>query len=154
MQKVVTSICEVGNIVKDPEVCPDAIAQYSPVFFDAISNYLMGKDRWCNEILGVCSNMKVDAEDLHDEVDKILSTKPESLKNDDFIDQMYDQMAAEIANGDTDREIIKAVHISDVHLDKEYSPGSQAKCDSFLCCRSKFGEPASGEPAAGEWGSN
>ena len=53
-----------------------------------------------------------------------------------------------------DRTIIKAVHISDVHLDFEYSPGSNAQCNNFLCCRDEFGMPGPGQVAAGEWGSN
>ena len=114
----------------------------------------MAKDRWCNEKLGVCTHMKVESEDLHKVVDNILATKPKYLANDDFVDKMYEQMAKEIAEGDTDREIIKAVHISDVHIDMEYAEGSAAKCGSFLCCRAKFGQPAPGDPAAGEWGFN
>lgn len=50
-------------------------------------------------------------------VDRVLATKPLALRDDDFIDRMYDQMAQEIAAGDTEREIIRAVHISDVHID-------------------------------------
>ena len=69
--------------------------QYSPALFDAMSGYLLAKDRWCNEILNVCTHMKVENEDLHDIVDKILATKPKSLANDDFVDNMYEQMAAE-----------------------------------------------------------
>jgi len=119
-----------------------------------MSRYLLGKTRWCNEILGVCTHMKVEQEDIHQVVDNILATKPQSLANDDFIDKMYEQMAEEIANGDTEREIIKAVHISDVHIDTEYTAGSKAKCGSYLCCRAKWGEAGPGEPAAGEWGFN
>ena len=89
--------------MKDPEICPDAVAHYSPILFDAMSNYLLGKDRWCNEILKVCTHMQVEQEDLHAVVDNILATKPKSLENDDYIDKMYEQMAAEIAAGDSDR---------------------------------------------------
>lgn len=89
---------------------------------------------------------------MHDIVDKILATKPKSLQNDDFVDKMYEQMAIEMAADDTEREIIRAVHISDVHIDFEYSVGTNAICDSYLCCRDKWGIPGQGEPAAGEWG--
>ena len=65
-------------------------------------------------------------------------------------------MAEEIGQGgdDTEREIIRAVHISDVHIDSEYSVGSRAKCDSPVCCRAKWGQPGPGELVAGEWGTN
>lgn len=98
--------------------------------------------------------MKVEQEDLHKVVDNILATKPKSLANDDFIDNLYEQMAQEMAADDTEREIIRAVHISDVHIDFMYSPGSKAKCGTFLCCREQWGAAGPDEPAAGEWGSN
>lgn len=50
--------------------------------------------------------------------------------------------------------MIRAVHISDVHLDLQYEVGTNAKCDSLLCCRAEFGIAEPGQPAAGEWGSN
>ena len=139
VQKTAIKLCQLSGMIKDAEICPDAVMQYSPILFNAMSNYLMAKDRWCNEKLGVCTHMKVESEDLHKVVDNILATKPKYLENDDFVDKMYEQMAKEIAAGDTDREIIKAVHISDVHIDMEYAEGSAAKCGSFLCCRAKFG---------------
>ena len=54
-----------SGYINDPEICPDAVMQYSPSLFHATSGYLLGKDRWCNEILNVCTHMKVEKEDLH-----------------------------------------------------------------------------------------
>ena len=81
-------------------------------------------------------------------VDKILATKPASLANDDFVDNLYAEMAAD----PKERQILRAVHISDVHLDKMYAEGSKAHCDSFLCCRAESGMAGEGEAAAGKWG--
>ena len=55
---------------------------------------MLGKVRWCNEILNVCNHVKVVELDLHQVVAKILATKPASLSNDDFIDNLYDEIAA------------------------------------------------------------
>ena len=104
----------------------------------------------CNQVLGLCKNPFIEELPLEDVVDKILSTKPISLANDDFITKLY----AEIAADKNEREVIRAVHISDVHIDKEYLAGSKAKCDSFLCCRAESGTPVAGDILAGEWGSN
>ena len=121
-----TKLCLWTGKLEDPTICGGAVHSYGPALFDATSNYLLGKDRWCNEILNVCTHLKVEEEDLHHVVDKILATKPKSLANDDFVDNMYEQMAAEMIADDTEREIIRAVHISDVHIDFSYAVGSKA----------------------------
>lgn len=58
--------------------------------FESMSRYIFGKVRWCNEILDVCSHVKVEKKELHAVVDRILSTKPASLASDDFNDRLYD----------------------------------------------------------------
>ena len=55
-------------------------------------------------------------------MNNVLATKPKELANDDYIDNMYEKIKTE----GKERQIIKAVHISDVHLDSLYSPGSNA----------------------------
>ena len=55
-------------------------------------------------------------------MNRILATKPASLANDDFIDKMYDEIAAD----ESKRDVIRTVQISDVHMDFGYLPGSNA----------------------------
>ena len=83
-------------------------------------------------------------------MDQILATKPESLKNDDFVDNLY----LEIIQTQTKRDTIKAVHLTDTHIDTEYAPGSKVDCGGYLCCRAEYGMAGPGERAAGEWGDN
>ena len=42
------------------------------------------------------------------------------------------------------------LHLADLHIDKEYKPGSNANCGRPICCRD--GAPKSGETGAGFWG--
>lgn len=64
---------------------------------------------------------------------------------------MYAEMAAD--PGLKDRETIKAVHVTDVHLDTNYAPGTLAECEGFLCCREDVGYPTDdSQSAAGVWG--
>ena len=113
------------------------IDQYADSLFIAMSKQLLNKKRWCNEKLGLCTHLKVQQIDVEDVVSDILATKPVELANDDYVDNMYEQIALD----QTPRQIIKAVHISDVHLDALYSPGSNAQCENFLCCRDEYGPP-------------
>ena len=96
--------------------------QYAPALIGTFSKYVLGKERWCNEILQVCTHVTVEEQDLHDVVNRILATKPASLANDDFIDKMYDEIAAD----ESKRDVIRTVQISDVHMDFGYLPGSNA----------------------------
>lgn len=50
---------------------------------------------------------------------------------------------------------MKALHLSDVHIDMSYEAGTLANCGEYLCCRASSGYPTKeGDQAAGEWGSS
>ena len=116
--------------------------------FTVVENYLVTRDRICNERLGWCKNPVITELNLNDVVKNILATKPESLKNDDYIQNMYDEMA----KSTEPRPTLRAMHLSDVHLDFEYTPGALSNCKEYLCCRADSGTVKPGDIAAGEWG--
>ena len=73
-----------------------------------------------------------------------------SLANDDYIQNLY----AEIAASNDERPVLRALHLSDVHIDMQYEAGTLANCREYLCCRPEVGYPTRpGQEAAGEWGS-
>lgn len=47
---------------------------------------------------------------------------------------------------------MKILHLSDLHVDLLYDEGSAAVCEHPYCCRHAFGDPGTGELAAGHWG--
>lgn len=83
-------------------------------------------------------------------VNRILETKPAIIKDNYFLNNLYDSMDELTIK---DRKTFKVVHISDPHVDFEYTPGSDAFCNDYLCCREKHGFPTEKERQAGEWGS-
>ena len=89
-----------------------------------------------------------DYEYLHyqDYVDDMLKrNKPESLKSNDFVDKLYGTIKE-------DDEVIKILHITDPHVDFNYTVGSNAKCNEPLCCRPENGPAPDAKSAAGQWG--
>lgn len=113
-------------------------------------DYIFTKERICTEKLGVCQLPVIREIDLQTVVDSMLSRKPNSTANDDFIDNLY----AEIAADPNERETFTAIHISDIHIDKDYLEGSLANCPEYLCCRAYAGFPwRKGDIAAQKWGS-
>ncbi|XP_068205913.1 sphingomyelin phosphodiesterase-like [Palaemon carinicauda] len=47
---------------------------------------------------------------------------------------------------------IRILHITDSHMDLEYTEGSAVNCGYPMCCRDRYGYPQPEEPAAGHWG--
>jgi len=109
---------------------------------------VLSQDRLCTETLKVCATPIIQELNLHEVVNGILQDKPAIIKDDNFINSKYE----EIAQSGAARAVLKAVHLTDVHLDLEYKVGMNADCDDFLCCREKHGLPGPGQEAAGEFG--
>ena len=118
--------------------------------FTVVEDYLVTKDRICNERLGWCKNPVITEIDLNTVVSNILATKPASIQNDDYVQNMYQTMALSAEA----RPTLRALHVSDVHLDFDYTPGTLSNCKDYLCCRKDSGFPTHKDDiAAGEWGS-
>ncbi|CDW86227.1 ser thr protein phosphatase family protein [Stylonychia lemnae] len=79
---------------------------------------------------------------------KMLQDKPEIIKNDDYLNNLYDKV-----NGNKKRPTIKFVQLTDLHIDLDYVAGSNAKCGSMLCCRAMFGFPKDPSKQAKKLGS-
>ena len=75
-----------------------------------------------------------------------LAKKSENLKGDNFIDAVYERIQGQ------NRETIKVIHISDVHLDFGYTPGTNADCNMPICCNKENGFTSDPTKAAGFWG--
>ncbi len=76
-----------------------------------------------------------------------MSTKPDKIKKNDFINKLYDS----IVNQKGRREI-KAVLVTDPHVDYNYVQGADKLCNNYLCCRQDDGFPTEPSRQAGEWG--
>ena len=118
------------------------------VTYTMLTDKMLTRDRVCDEALGFCSKPVILEIDIHQAVDAILADKPESIKDDNFIDNLY----AKIEKETHERKVIKAAHITDVHIDMEYKAGTNIECKSALCCREESGYPKSGETGARQWG--
>jgi hypothetical protein len=78
----------------------------------------------------------------------VLADKPEAIINDDYVSNLY----AQIYSDPNPRATIRAVHISDPHIDLEYKVGTLAVCTGYLCCREEWGYPTDVAYQAGQFG--
>jgi len=83
--------------------------------------------------------------------DEILSSKPAIIQNDDFVDNLYKEIA-EDPNRDQ-RPTLKFVHFTDIHMDLKYRAGASTKCSEVICCRATDGFPTDPALQAGPLGS-
>ena len=76
-----------------------------------------------------------------------MRSKPEIIKDDDYINDLYTEMEG------SKRELIRVVHLSDVHVDFRYTVGTEIDCGNYLCCRPESGYPSDPDRQAKPWGS-
>ena len=69
------------------------VRQFGEPMFDVVENYLLTKNRICNETLGWCKSPVITPIEVDKVVNDILSTKPLSIRNDDYIQNLYARMA-------------------------------------------------------------
>lgn len=104
---------------------------------------------FCEEIVKVCDTDYYKPLKIEDFTDRVLSDKPKELENDDFIQNLY----KDIAKDKKKRRTIKIAHVADAHVDLDYAVGYAGECNGIICCREKFGKPEDPSLQAGEWGS-
>ena len=143
-------VCIYFKLTDTPlKICPQIVPQMGNQLFPVVSGYLTTRDRICDEYLGWCSQPVYEQIDLNKLVTDMMKTKPLAIRDDNFVNNLYAQIAAD----SNPRETYLAVHISDPHLDFEYTEGTLANCDSYLCCRTDVGYPTKpGDIPAGKWG--
>jgi len=64
----------------------------------------------------LCETPDIGQLDVNDYVKKVLSDKPESIKNNDFVDSLYDK----IKSDKNERPTIRQIQMSDPHIDFKY----------------------------------
>lgn len=77
-------------------------------------------------------------------------SKPDYLKSNDYVEKLYEIIAADSKT----RETYNIIHMADMHVDMDYEPGSDAFCGEPLCCRAINGYPQEADKKAGYYGSH
>jgi hypothetical protein len=71
--------------------------------------------------------------------DLMLADKPVMLDGDDFVDKLYQGIAADPNRAS--RPTLKFVHFTDIHMDMLYRVGASKVCSDVICCREVDGFP-------------
>ncbi|KAF9934771.1 hypothetical protein FBU30_000065 [Linnemannia zychae] len=122
------------SISKEPaDVCTGLINSQGPVILDSLLKADLttgdGKEI-CFQVLGVCPSPAVSSGNVH--FPKPRPTNP----------------TVRAASG----TLTDVLHLSDWHVDEQYTPGSEAQCNRPLCCRKYSDSPISPNRTASSWG--
>ena len=88
---------------------------------------------------------------VDDYTKRILSDKPDIIKNNDFINNLYKEIKADKENG-VKRETMVIYHFSDLHWDLKYKQGSNNQCGKIVWWNTDSGDAPSPDKEAGKWG--
>lgn len=113
-----------------------------------IANFLLSPEYSCQIEFGYCSRERYTLDYPQGYADRVLQTKPEYLKSDDFLNQMYSKIKSDPEN----RSTISLVQFTDLHLDFDYVVGTNSECNNVLCCRAENGKAKDPSKAAGVYG--
>ena len=128
------------------QLCPGLIKDFwteqaLPAIFDELGT----EQTWCTFTLKVCEQDQWREIDLDEWVFNKINEKPAIVRDNDYMNQLY-------RNGTSGKTPLKAVLMTDLHLDYDYVIGSKNKnCGRIICCQ---GDPAENEDEKAEyWGS-
>ncbi|KAE8323320.1 Metallo-dependent phosphatase-like protein [Aspergillus sergii] len=134
LEHVVTDACKLAGI-EDDDVCEGAIKEEGTAVYYALKNLKVGSHTsktFCSSIAGLCDYPDVRPYNLTFPVAKSSVTRPPP----------------------SGQSPIRVAHISDTHVDLQYTPGANAQCTKPICCRSFTPEDAPGNASSpcGLWG--
>lgn len=135
-------------VTPDQQVCHGAVTNMGEIIVPVLAESIFSPDYFCGEFLGYCSTSNYYVFYSEDWVDQLLQTKPEQIKDNNYLNSVYDK----ISSDPNPRRKLTAVQISDPHVDFQYAVGANANCGGFLCCRATNGFPSDPKSQAGPWG--
>eukprot|EP00347_Sterkiella_histriomuscorum_P003902 403362501 len=122
--------------------------------FDNIFEVTFEKDFICSYLFPICdsnSTAQVYKEMKEDEyITEILKDKPDFLKNDDFIDNLYKEIDEQSLTQQP--ETYNILQFSDWHVDFRYKEGANKNCKEEICCQADHGFPTKDKDKARKWG--
>ena len=101
--------------------------------------------------LGICKTSQYHYLDPNNDIKRILADKPDFIKDNNFVNNLYKQIEQDKKDG-KERETIKLYHMSDLHWVLDYKVGSNNAWSNLIWCNEKAGKPKSKDQMAGKWG--
>ena len=131
---VVLELCDRFNI-QTPEVCSGLVDLNWPI----VHYIIMNSDA---DVLSLCSTLPISFCAVYE------NNYNWTIAADNSKGPLTSPKAEKPLKTDKDLTI---VHLTDIHFDPEYQPGSLAECDEPMCCRTTAASDVSAAAKAGYW---
>lgn len=148
-EEVATFICENG-MVRNSTMC-SIVKMMGDILVPVVAESILSADYLCSYALQVCDRPRYEDLPSSDYVERLLKSKPANLQDNNYLNTLYHKIN-EAKKSDSNRKLLKAVHISDPHIDFLYKEGTNADCNLPICCRELNGFTDEPKHAAGAWG--
>lgn len=86
---------------------------------------------FCEQFVGICKPRHYEFLDPIDDAKRILADKPDFIKDNNYINNMYKEIAEDKRAG-RERETMLLYHISDLHMNLDYKPGTSNVCNTIV----------------------
>ena len=101
-------------------VCKGTIDIMAESLMPSIESGIFSPQRICDEHFGFCSSPQITELSSESYVNKRLSSKPENIKDNQFVNNLY----AKIAADPNTRPIRRSIQLTDLHIDFKYKVGA------------------------------
>lgn len=105
---------------------------------------------FCEVEIPACNHNKYEILERDSYAEKVLEDKPDIIKDNNFINNLYDEIQEDLDAG-VERETILVYHFSDFHWNMDYTEGANNDCGEIVCCKSDQAAKTD-EQKAGKWG--
>ena len=108
---------------------------YVPPIVEGLIKKFFNPDVMCEIRYEVCKKEHYRAQNLDAFVERVLSDKPDIIKNNDYVDNLYKKIAEDKQNGIV-RQNLTIYQLADLHIDLNYTVGAKKwNCGDVVCCR-------------------
>ena len=118
LEQILIPVCT--KFFEDYTVCKGAVTEMGDVVIPQITDMVLTAEYACSRLYGFCDSPVYATLNPQDYVKRMISEKPDIIRNNDYMDKLY----AEIKTDKKERETINILHMSDLHLDLEYTVGN------------------------------
>jgi len=117
LEWIITEGCEKLEVYGGvAAVCKGAIDIMALSVMPVITGGILSPQRICDEHFGFCNSPHITELSAEDYVSKRVSAKPENIKNNQFVNDLYKKIAAD----PNPRPMRRSIQISDLHIDFKY----------------------------------
>jgi len=148
VEDLIVGFCESFHMMA-PASCDGFIRNNAPLVIHSLLGFNLKPEFFCEEVWEQCDREHYKILDPKLYIDRVLKDKPDVIKNDDYVQNLYDSIKA----SDAPRKTFRMLHMTDAHFDLLYKDGALTDCDWVICCRAQNGFPSDPKKQAKPWGS-